>query len=132
MQTNKLSMLIDAYAIVKAQADEAKKDVDSRNKEIKEIMSSNDIDTFDTGIYTAKFTVQKRETMNEDKLITILQKHGFDGKIVKLKPYVDIDALESAIYHDEVSAEVQDEVAACVSVKEVETLKVTKNKKGNY
>lgn len=125
---NKLSMLIDAYAAVKAQADKLKSDVDNRNKEIKELMSKENIDSFDTGSYTAKFTVQKRETMNEDKLIGILQNAGFDGKIVKLKPYVDMDALESSIYHGEISEEVQGKIAQCVSVKEVPTLKVTKNK----
>lgn len=121
-------MLIDAFAAVKAKYDLLKKDVDERGKEIKQIMQDADIDSFDTGSHTAKFTLQRRETMDESKVITILQKRGFDGKIVKLKPYVDMDELESAIYHDELPKEVQDELSACVTVKEIPTLKVTKNK----
>ena len=128
MQTNKLTMLVDAFAEVKARFEAAKKDVDDRGKEIKQIMQDENLDSFDTGSYTAKFTLQRRETMDESKVIAILQKRGFDGKIVKLKPYVDVDALESAIYHDELPKEVQDELSACVVVKEIPTLKVTRNK----
>lgn len=128
MQTNKLSMLIDAFAKVKAELEAAKKDVDDRGKEIKQIMRDENLDSFDTGFNTAKFTLQCRETMDESKVIAILQKRGFDAKIVKLKPYVDMDALESAIYHDELPKEVQEELSACVIVKEIPTLKVTKNK----
>lgn len=128
MQTKKLSMLVDAFAKVKAAFEAAKKDVDDRGKEIKQIMQGENLDSFDTGSNTAKFTLQRRETMDESKVIAILQKHGFDAKIVKLKPYVDMDALESAIYHDELPKEVQDELSACVIVKEIPTLKVTKNK----
>lgn len=121
-------MLVDAFATVKAKYELLKKDVDERGKEIKQIMQDENLDSFDTGSYTAKFTLQRRETMDESKVINILQKRGFDGKIVKLKPYVDMDALESAIYHDELPKEVQDELSACVVVKEIPTLKVTKNK----
>ena len=128
MQTNKLTMLVDAFAEVKSRVEAAKKDVDDRGKEIKQIMQDENLDSFDTGSYTAKFTLQRRETMDEGKVIAILQKRGFDGKIVKLKPYVDMDALESAIYHDELPKEVQDELSACVIVKEIPTLKVVKNK----
>lgn len=122
------AMLVDAFAKVKAELEAAKKDVDDRGKEIKQIMQDENLDSFDTGFNTAKFTLQRRETMDESKVIAILQKRGFDGKIVKLKPYVDMDALESAIYHDELPKEVQDELSACVIVKEIPTLKVTKNK----
>lgn len=122
------AMLIDAFAKVKAELESAKKDVDDRGKEIKQIMQDENLDSFNTGFNTAKFTLQRRETMDESKVIAILQKRGFDRKIVKLKPYVDMDALESAIYHDELPKEVQDELSACVSVKEIPTLKVTKNK----
>lgn len=125
---NKLSMLVDAFAEVKAKFEAVKKDVDDRGKEIKQIMQDENLDSFDTGSNTAKFTLQRRETMDESKVIAILQKRGFDAKIVKLKPYVDMDALESAIYHDELPKEVQDELSACVIVKEIPTLKVTKNK----
>ena len=128
MQTNKLTMLINAYAHIKAKVDEEKKDLDSRNKEIKELMKQEDIDSFDTGVNTAKFTVQRRESINEDKLIKVLQNAGFDGKIVKLKPYVDMDELESAIYHDQLSEEVQRQVQDCITVKEVETLRVSTSK----
>ena len=131
MQTNKLSMLVDAFAEVKAKFEAVKKDVDDRGKEIKQIMQDENLDSFNTGEYTAKLTLQRRETMDESKVIAVLQKRGFDGKIVKLKPYVDMDALESAIYHDELPKEVQDELSSCVVVKEIPTLKVTKNKEKN-
>lgn len=122
------AMLVDAFATVKAKYELLKKDVDERGKEIKQIMQDENLDSFDTGSYTAKFTLQRRETMDESKVISILQKRGFDGKIVKLKPYVDMDELESAIYHDKLPKDVQDELSACVVVKEIPTLKVTKNK----
>lgn len=125
---HKLSLLIDAYALVKEKAEAAKKDAEDRNKEIKEIMAEFDIDNFSTDNYTAKVIIQRRESMHEDALIDVLQTSGYDEGIVKMKPYVDMDALESAIYHDEIPQEVQDKMSECVSVKEVQTLKITKNK----
>ena len=80
MQTNKLSMLVDAFAKVKAELEAAKKDVDDRGKEIKQIMQDENLDSFDTGSNTAKFTLQRRETMDESKVISILQNTDLTGK----------------------------------------------------
>ena len=128
MLSNKLALLIDAYANIKAKADKLKSELDSRNKELKELMKEDNIQSWDTGSNIAKFTVQRRESINEDKLIKVLQNAGFDGKIVKLKPYVDMDELESAIYHDQLSEEVQKQVQSCITIKEVETLRVSTSK----
>ena len=48
--------------------------------------------------------------------------------IVKTREYIDEDALESAIYNGLIPDDVMDKIKECMTVKEVETIRLTTKK----
>lgn len=125
-ETHTLDNLIPAYAENKAILDDYKKICDKENKQIKELMTD---DTYEAGGYKATKSVQVRETMNEDKLLELLIDKGYkDTKVIKQKYYVDMDALESAIYSGQIPKEDLLAIDKCRESKEVVTLRISKIK----
>ena len=123
---NNLKELIDNYAHNKNELDSYKELCDKANKEIKDIMKENDLTSFDTDNYTAKLGVQERTKFDEDTAINILKNSGLSSQdlkgIIKKKEYIDMDALESAIYHGKIMAS---DLSKANSVTQVYTLKVS-------
>lgn len=132
----KLEELIPRYAQNKGEMDSYKRICDSENKEIKNIFANSDFTEYTAGGYVAKYTVQKRESMNEDRLLYLLKTEHSDLceqlGIIAIKEYVDSDVLEAAIYNGDIPKEVLLKMDSCKEVKEVPTLKVSrvKEKKG--
>ena len=97
-------------------------------------MREREIKDYQVDDWKATYSVQRRESMNEDKLLDVLKKNwtAHNGSMqcpyIKTKEYVDFDILEDAIYRNELSNEVLMEMDTCKEVKEVETLKVAKVK----
>lgn len=138
-ETSLLSQLVERYGNLKAEMDGYKKQVDADNAEIKKIMSSSGIDKFTAGGFTAKYSVAVSENFDEDKLIAKLEKltyrHpdtaaavavGSGLGVIKMKPYVDMEALENAIYNGYVNAA---DLADCKVRKETPRLTISKEKK---
>ena len=125
---NRLEELIPQYALNKSELDNYKKICDRENAEIKQIMLSDDLDKIEVGGYRATCTVSTRETMNEELILERAHQFGIP-EIVKVKEYIDYDALEKAIYDGNISKDVLLEMEKAKEVKEVVTLKVTKIKK---
>jgi len=133
-----LDNLILTFAKDKATLDSYKKITDKENAEIKAIMLSEKIPSKEVGEYKATCTVSNRETINEEVLLDII-KHAVgtnsvmlsspDFGIIKLKEYIDFDALEKAIYDGKIPDETVLEMDKAKESKEVVTLKVTKLKK---
>lgn len=129
-----LDELIPQYALNKTEADAYKKLCDRDNAKIKDIMLKADEKEHEAGQYVAKITISKRETMNEDILLSLLEtvphytKLANDLGIVKVKSYVDFDALEKAIYDGKFTDAELLELGTAREVKEVVSLKVTKRK----
>ena len=123
-----LDQLIVAYGRYNTNYKELKGLVDTYNADIKKVMKEQGITTKETNGWKAVYSVQKRESMNEDKLLEILRNNGIES-VIKTREYVDFDALEDAIYKGDVPKEVLLTIDTCREVKEVETLKVTKLKK---
>lgn len=117
-----LSSLLPAYAERKAEMDSIKKIVDVENKEIKELMKEAKLDEFEAGGFKAVYSVSERPEFIEEALIEKLKDMKVRG-IVKKKEYVDMEALENAIYHGKIDAAA---LASCQFVKEVVTLRVKK------
>lgn len=130
-----LEILIPRYAQNKDKMESYKKLVDKDNKQIKEAMKSAGETDKEAGGYIAKYTVQQRESMNEDILISLFTSVPAFAKIqdelniVKQKPYIDYDALESAIYGGKFTPEMLMDLDRAREVKEVVTLRVNKIKK---
>jgi hypothetical protein len=85
------------------------------------------IPSYEAGGYKATYTIQKRESINEELLLEIAHQHGI-SEIIKTKEYIDFDALENAIYNGRIPESIVLEMDAATEVKEVPILKVTKIK----
>ena len=132
--TVSLDDLIRSYGRNNANLKEVKAVVDADNAKIKAIMREREIKDYQVDDWKAVYSVQRRESMNEDKLLDVLKKNwtAHNGSTqcpyIKTKEYIDFDILEDAIYRNELSNEVLMEMDTCKEVKEVETLKVSKVK----
>ena len=102
-----------------------KKLTEKANEEIKMLMNKANKNEFETdnGL-VAKITIQKRETFIDELLLQKIKELKIDG-IIQTKEYVDMDALENAIYNGKLNAS---ELANCRQIKEVQTLKISKKK----
>lgn len=123
-----LDTLIPQYAENKAILDDYKKICDTENKQIKELMTD---DSYEAGGYKATKSVQVRETMNEDKLLGVMHNHREVAElngIIKIKEYIDMDMLESAIYNKQIDKDMLMEIDKCRETKEVVTLRISKVK----
>lgn len=122
----KLQELILHYQLNKSEMDSYKKVVDKDNKEIKMIMLESQLSEFIVGDIKATCSVSEREDFIEEALIEKLKEMKVDG-VIKMKEYIDMDALENAIYNGELNAA---ELASCKTKKEVITLRV--RRRDNY
>ncbi len=120
----KLQELIQHYQLNKSKMDSYKKVVDKDNNEIKMIMRESQLSEFIVGDIKATCSISEREDFIEEALIEKLKEMKVDG-VIKMKEYIDMDALENAIYNGELNAA---ELASCQTKKEVVTLRVTKIK----
>lgn len=126
--SSKLDELIPQYASNKSEMESYKKICDRENAQIKSIMRDMDLSSYEAGGYKATYTVSERESMNEEMLLEIAHKYDIP-EIVKTKEYIDYDALENAIYNEQISQDVLLEMNKAKESKEVVTLRVSKIKK---
>lgn len=117
--------LMPIYKDNKAQADDYKKISDKYNAQIKALMVDNNISEVVTDNTKVTCIKAQRQEFIEEALIAKLKSLKIKG-VIKKKEYVDMDALENAIYNGEVNAA---QLASCQSCKEVITLRLTSIKK---
>lgn len=133
MRTNtdeqRLGGLVERYALNKSELDSYKKICDQENSEIKELMAKLGKDEYSVGELTAKISEIKKESMNEERLIQILKKHGKADGIIQTKEYVDMDALENYLYNNSPENEFLQDLSSCKIVNTVVQLRVKRNKK---
>lgn len=121
--------LITDYIANKSVADNYKKLSDNQNKQIKNIMLDEDKNIVETDVWKAICTISERESMNEELLLDIIKEAGYCvDTIIKTKEYVDFDALEHAIYNNQIPQETLLEIDKAREIKRVVTLRVTKKK----
>lgn len=120
-----LGSTIDCFYKDKKLADKYKKSSEAYNAQIKELMSTMNRTMFETSTgLVAKLTTQNRESFIDDLLLAKIKELNIPG-IIKTKEYVDMEALENAIYNGQLNAS---ELSGCREVKKVITLKVGKKK----
>ena len=119
------------YVSAKAQEAQIKKRVESANSSIKEFMKKLNLDEveLEDGSKVC-YGITHKESLDEDKLLLQLKKFAPDTQCIKTKEYVDMDILESEIYHEKLSAEAMCALDTCRNVKEIPTLTIKKAKKG--
>ena len=129
MQT--LETLIPQYVLNKQELDSYKKLCDEENAEIKKIMRTEKVQAKTVDNYTVSYVVAKKESINEAKALSILNRFGLGGGvlgIVKTREYIDYDALEKAIYSGALTNDVLSELDTTREIREVETLRISKKK----
>ncbi len=124
-----LSKLIPQYYEHKQNLEEQKKIVDAENADIKREMEQQNIKDFEIDGLSAKYVVAKKETMLEDKLLAVLKEKGYTD-CIKTKEYVDMDVLESMLYHNQIDTDTIMNMDKCKKVTETIQLRVTKKKGG--
>lgn len=132
-----LTQLIERYGTLKGEMDSYKKQVDADNKAIKEIMAENNLTEASGGGYIAKYSESVSNNFDEAKLLEKLENMTYKDAncsgpvsvkslgVIKMKPYVDMEALENAIYNGQISAV---DLADCRIVVKTPRLTIKKEK----
>lgn len=127
-----LQELIPQYAETKAKLDNYKELADAQNKRIKQIMRELGEKESKSNEYTVKYMVSKRVSMDEDKLLDVILHANLGSelhcRLIKTKQYVDTNALENAMFKEEIPNDVILSMDKCKNVTEYETLKISKTK----
>jgi hypothetical protein len=121
---SKLDELIPLYYEHNELVKKHKKVADKTNKEIKKIMAEQGITEFATHGLIAKVSVSERVDLMEDVLIEKIKELGIKG-IIKTREYIDMDALETALYNGLISPAA---LAQAQIKKEVVTLRIRQEK----
>lgn len=122
-----LEKVVPQYGRNKAEMDTVKKLCDADNVLIKQLMLGSKLPEFEAGGYKVTCSVTEKESFDETQLIAMLKKLKLKD-VVKKREYVDMDALEDAIYHGKVDAAT---LAPCQVKTEVVTLRVKTVKKAD-
>lgn len=127
--------LLPKLAQANADLNELKKEVDSDKKTIKEYMLDTDIDQADNNGWTVTLSPTVKSTMNEVKLMEIIQdliknakgsqKEVFENLIV-MKPTINEQLLEDLLYEGKISDK---QIAPAVVTTTTHTLRFKKSKK---
>lgn len=131
VSNEELKQLVTKYIADKTLADTYKDLASDCNTQIKAMMETLGISECEDldGDNIATVTEQTKETFNEDALIVYLKDYNCDAGIVKTKEYVDMDALEAAIYHDRIPKEVLEGMAEYKETKITKVLRIKKVKR---
>lgn len=124
-----INHLIEDYYDHDKQLKSIKKVCDAEKETIKNYFLDADIDTLEVNNIKCSVSTSYRQTINTDNCIQILNSMVDNGKIstelwgsiVKMQPYIDEDALEKAIYNNQIEAA---ELANCIDSKPVHTVRI--------
>ena len=132
-----INRLVKDYYEHDKQLKSIKKVCDDEKDTIKNYYLDMGIDTLEVDNIKCSVSTSYRQTINTDSCIQILNSMVDNGKIsaelwdsiVKMQPYIDEDALEKAIYNNQIDAA---ELTNCIDSKPVHTVRVglKKTKKG--
>ncbi len=125
-----LEELIPLYAECKEKADEYTKKCKEQNAQIKALMTAQGLTNAAYGGVEVKKVVQHKDTFDEAKLLKIVKEINGGDKLVRTKEYVDMDALENAIYNADIVKADLIKINECKVEKVVETLRIGKAKNG--
>lgn len=120
------------YVADKAEESVLKKRLEKNNANIKALMELLGLPDVELGDGSkVHYSVTKKTSLDEEKLIEYLHKFAPDTQCIKTKEYIDMDILESEIYHEQLPTEMVSAMEKCTHVKEVPTITIKKGKKGD-
>lgn len=125
-----LDELIPAYGDNKEKLDALDKVCKEENKQIKELLG--DKTNYEANGWKVTKSVQNRDKIDEELLCVKLAEFPemYEAGIIKVQEYVDMQALEDAMYKNQLSKKQIDIIQSCREHKEVVTLRVSRVKKG--
>lgn len=123
-----LEVLIPQYARQKEDFDDLKKEVDKNNALIKDTMLNMGLDKYEAEGYVAKRTESSRETMDAEKLLAVMKKHGLTNCIQTVE-VVNMETLERYLYDNGATPELAEDIDKCRKITPVVTLRVSKAKR---
>ena len=123
-----LGELIERYGLNKSEFDSYKELCDKENKEIKTMMSEENLKNYESEHYKVSYSVSERTTFDEDKMISVIKSYNLPESLglIKTREYIDEDALEASIYSGLIPDDVLEKIKGCMTTKEVETIRLTK------
>ena len=126
-----LDELVPSYGEHKESLDVLDKIVKDENKKIKELLG--DKDHYKTSGWKVTKSVQNRDKMDEDLLCAKLSAFPemYEAGIIRVQECVDMQALEDAMYKNQLSKKMLEAVESCREHKEVVTLRVTRVKESD-
>ena len=122
----RLNYLVPSYIANKDKEKEYKDLASAENTEIKELMSAAELSKYETDEGSVTLSERVSEDFVEERLIEYLKEKGIAGDIVKTKEYVDFDALEHAIYHEQITGDNLKGLASCKEKKVTQVLRIKK------
>lgn len=123
-----LDELIPAYGDNKERLDVLDKICKEENKQIKELLG--DKTNYETSGWKVTKSVQNRDKIDEDLLCVKLSDFPemYELGIIKVQEYVDMTALEDAMYKGQLNKKMLEVVEKCREHKEVVTLRISRVK----
>lgn len=122
---NDFKSMVDEYVKLKSEEKVITKQTKKLNEDIKKYLIDNNLTRFDGDIGSVELSSRESVSFDEEKLIAFFKESGKADMLVKTKEYVDYDAFESALYHEEFS---KDEVKKMDEFKVVKVSKVLNTK----
>lgn len=119
----KLEEEINQYGELKSAADSYKKQAEAENAVIKKYMLENNLTSAKSDSYSVSCKTITSQSFNDEKLLEKLKSLKTEG-IVKTREYVDMEALEGAIYNGKLNAS---ELADCRETKQQVRLTIKAN-----
>lgn len=123
-----LSELINRYKEGKDVETKVKKSNAELNEAIKNYMTTHDMSTADSDLYTATLSTTKKDTLNNDVALAIIKENLGEAllkSVVKTKEYINEDALETLIYNGDFDA---NKLSKAITTRTTTTLRIAKKK----
>lgn len=121
----KIENLIKRYGDNKETEKQLKAALDADNKAIKQHLQETGLTTLDGAGYSVKLSESVCEGFDEDKLIEVLLNTEIASEVIKTRKYVDMEALEDAVYNGKIAAAL---LADCKTRKVTTKLLISKTK----
>lgn len=127
---------IERYCELKEQEKALSKDIKGLGSDIKEFLMDTDERSQQVGKWIVKLQRKVTEDVDTEKLLDVLTKYwdtvgdGRDNPFLSFVPVVNMEALEKALYMDELPADLITQIDGCRVKKESDALVYSRVKEG--
>lgn len=129
-----LDELIESYGKHNDELNSIKKTCDSEKSQIKDLMATSDSTKYSSDNYTINYVTQERVAVDESMMLNIIKDYwsatypNQQCPLIETKEFINMDALETALYNKELPNEVIKKLSDTRKITEVVTLRCTKRR----